>query len=79
MQDGYKHRNSVKFATNSFNDAELELLIQALSSNFDINCSLHKTSDIGQNIYVRCESISRFVELVKPFMHSSMLYKLLYE
>jgi len=49
MQDGYKHGNSAKFATNCFND---------------------------QNIYVRCESISRFVELVKPCMHSSMLYKL---
>jgi cytochrome c oxidase subunit 2 len=76
MQDGYKNQKSVKLATNSFNDAELELLIQALSSNFGINCSLHKTSDIGKNIYVRYESISRFVELVKPYIHSSMLYKL---
>jgi hypothetical protein len=39
MQDGYKHLKSVKFATNSFNDTDLELLIQALSSNFGLNCT----------------------------------------
>jgi hypothetical protein len=66
MQDGYKQRNCVKFATNSFNDADLEFLIQALSSNFSLNCSLHKTSDIGKIIYVRRESMPRFTELVKP-------------
>jgi hypothetical protein len=75
MQDGYNQRNCAKFATNSFTEAECNLLIEVLYSKFGLSYTLHRTSDIGHNVYVRRESMSRFVELVKPFMHSSMFYK----
>jgi cytochrome c oxidase subunit 2 len=79
MQDGSKTTdNGVTFATHCFSEAELQLLIQTLSTKFGLNCTLQKKGG-GKDqkaIYVRRASIPTFIELVSPHMHSSMLYKL---
>lgn len=79
MQDGSKTTdNGVTFATHCFNEAELQLLIQALSTKFGLNCTQQKMGG-GNNqkaIYVRRASIPTFIELVSPHIHPSMLYKL---
>lgn len=78
MQDGSKTTdNGVTFATHCFNEAELQLLIQTLSTKFGLNCTLQKMGGNNQKaIYVRRASIPTFIELVSPHIHSSMLYKL---
>jgi len=89
MQDGSKTSdNGVTFATHCFNVAELSLLIEVLSSKFGLNCTQQQMGGKkGQRaLYVRRKSIPHlgpglsqgqgFLELVRPYMHSSMLYKL---
>lgn len=78
MQDGSKTTdNGITFATHCFNEAELLLLIQTLSTKFGLNCTLQKMGRNDQKaIYVRRASIPTFLEMVSPHIHSSMLYKL---
>ena len=89
MQDGSKTSdNGVTFATHCFTETERNLLIEVLSSKFGLNCTQQQMGGKkGQRaLYVRRKSIPHlgpglsqgqgFLELVRPYMHSSMLYKL---
>ena len=77
MQDGSKTSdNGVIFATHCFSEAELQLLIQTLSTKFGLNCTLQKSGSGNQKvIYVRRASIPTFIKLVCPYIHPSMSYK----
>jgi hypothetical protein len=78
MQDGSKTTdNGIIFATLCFSEAEIQLLIQTLSTKLGLNCTQQKMATGNQNaLYVRRASIPTFKELVRPHIHSSMLYKL---
>jgi hypothetical protein len=77
-QDGAKTTdNGVTLATLCFTDAEHQLLLNVLSTNFGLNCTVQRTGGKGQKtIYIRRASIPTFIELVRPHLHESMLYKL---
>jgi len=54
-------------------------LVAALKSKFDLDCSIHTRNDRINKpylIYVKANSVNKFVALVKPHMQPSMLYKL---
>lgn len=78
MQDGYKHRNCVKLATNCFTEAEVNLLIELLYSKFGLSCTQQRMGKGADQkaIYVRRKPIPHFLELIRSHMHPSMLYKL---
>jgi len=81
MEDGSKTSDNgdpVTFATHCFTEAELSLLIEVLSSKFGLSCTQQQMGGKKSQraIYVRRKSIPHFLELVRPHMHSSMLYKL---
>jgi hypothetical protein len=79
MDDGYADRSGYVFCTNSFTYEEVCLLVEALKSKFDLDCSIHTRNDRINKpylIYVKSNSVSKFVNLVKPHMHPSMSYKL---
>lgn len=85
MDDGcwLPYSKSVRIATNCFTKEEVELLISMLDTKFGLNCTIQLLSKKGGNspkdkysIYIRASSFPKLKELVLPYMHSSMLYKL---
>ena len=62
---------------------EVELLISMFETKFGLKCTAQLLSKKGGNtpkdkysIYVRAASFPKLKELVLPYMHTSMLYKL---
>lgn len=72
MDDGCKHHNSISIATNCFSEENLILFTKFLKKKF--NLEFHICSD--HSIYLLTKDFECFKELVLPYMHSSLLYKL---
>ena len=76
--------NSFVFCTESFSKSDVLLLKSALERNFNLKLSLQRKSaaqPLKDNfrLYVSTESSLVFKDLVRPYIHSSMLYKLDYD
>ena len=78
MDDGHKDRNNFIFNTNSYTLHGVELLSSVLTEKFNLDCTLHKHSkDKNQyRINIRTKFVPLFKELVSPYFHDSMKYKL---
>lgn len=74
MDDGSKSRNSVYLNTQQFNTADHRILLEALKQ-LGISANLNKDKRYHR-IRVSVGSMTRFRELVRPFMVESMNYKL---
>lgn len=75
MDDGTKQTSGFILNTQSFSKADNLFLIQILKNKFDLDCSLHKDRD-KYKIYIKKNSLPKFKELVAPYFHDSMRYKL---
>lgn len=75
MDHGTFKKSELKIAINCFTKDEGKLLIYVLKIKYNINSSLHKNSDKYQ-IYIKKNSLNLLINLVKPYFHFSMLYKL---
>lgn len=71
MDDGYHRNNNCILATESFQLEDRRQLLEKLRS-FGIEAILR----IDGKLRIRSKSLSKFFELVKPYMHPSMHYKL---
>ena len=72
MDDGnYSEGRNVKIATDGFDLRSREKLRSLLLRKFSIESTLHKNGKLR----ISNNSLSRFFDLVKPFIHSSMKYK----
>jgi hypothetical protein len=72
------HYNSL-FATHCFSFNENVLLAETLKENFDLDVSVCKCQMRGKlnyRLYVRSKSMYRFIELIKPHINTSLLYKI---
>jgi LAGLIDADG DNA endonuclease family len=74
---------SVRIATNKFSLQEVELLRDIFKAKFNLDCTIQLLSKKEGNtpkdkyaIYIKVSSLPRLRELVLPYMHSSLLYKL---
>jgi DNA-binding transcriptional regulator WhiA len=69
--------SSFNLNTQSFPNAENLLLIQILKIKLNLNCSLHKNRD-KYKTYIKSlkESMPKFKQLVLPYFHESIKYKL---
>lgn len=77
MDDGSKKNNGFIFCTDSYTFEEVQLLINVLKQNFDLNCSIHKMTGKEQyRIYIKLDSMDKFISLVRPHFYESMIYKL---
>lgn len=78
MDDGHYYNGGIYLNTQSFNMEGLQLLLDALQSNFGITAKLKPVSGSNsqKRIFVPAKFRQTFIDLVLPFMHSSMLYKL---
>lgn len=78
MDDGCKSGSGLKLATNSFSYSDCILLIKMLYENFNLKSSIQLSGVENQFIiYIWKESIPLVREIVQPYVHSSMKYKLI--
>jgi hypothetical protein len=80
MDDGYLIKNKgIKFTTNCFTLNEIKLLSNVLTEKYNLKTSIIKTGPVNQyNIYIAKSSIETFRDIVKPYVHETMLYKIYY-
>ena len=76
---------SVRISTNNFTLQEVELLRDTFKAKFNLDCTIQLLTKKGlvldlskdkYSLYIKVSSLPRLRELVLPYMHSSMLYKL---
>jgi ubiquinol-cytochrome c reductase cytochrome b subunit len=75
QDDGYWHGYGVRISTNCFLLSEINLLIKALETKFNLKCSIHKNGKSYQ-IYIKAESITLLRNLVLSYFNKAMYYKL---
>lgn len=85
MDDGcwVSGSKSVRIATNCFERQEVELLRDIFFTKFNLDCTIQLLTKKGvknpndkHSLYIKVASLPLLRELVLPYMHSSMLYKL---
>jgi len=77
MDDGAKVSSGLKFCTNYFTLLEVHNLSLILNKKYELFTTVQ--SDLNQYIiYVPKKSIDKLTNIVKPFLHISMKYKLLF-
>jgi hypothetical protein len=73
MDDGYKNKGAgVTLCTECFTLEGVQLLKNALENNFGLICTLQKKN----RLYISTKSLSKLTNLISPYMHSSLMYKL---
>lgn len=75
MDDGYKAISGYYLCTDSFTDADMKILINMLSTKFNLKCTQHKTTN-GPRLYINSASVKTFNELIKPHFVEHFSYKL---
>lgn len=70
-----KDSYAVIFNTQGYEKFEVERLAKVLKEKFQLKVSLRKQKE-GWQIYIHGESFPHFKELVEPYLHPSMRYKL---
>jgi hypothetical protein len=78
MDDGCKSGSGLKLATNSFTYSENLLLIKVLYDNFKIKANVQSAGGVlnQYHIYIFKDSMPLLRDIVLPYVHSSMKYKL---
>jgi hypothetical protein len=77
MDDGGLTNSGIRIATNSFNLKEVELLQDVLKSKYNLNTTIQNIYIKDQySIYIKKQSINNLINIVRPHIHFSMLYKL---
>lgn len=76
MDDGCYYNKGIHLYTNCFSIEDDLLLLKMLRHNFNIEASLHKTSNIGRSIYIKAKSRKLFLDIVSPYICESMRYKI---
>lgn len=76
MDDGAADYAGVTFQTHSFGDSEVEVLVAALESEFELTANSRRNRG-GRIIYVRNRSLNRLREVVAPHLLPEFGYKLI--
>lgn len=77
MDDGARVGKSLKLCTNSFSYADCNRLINILYELYNIKATVQSAGVLNQyHIYIWIESMNILRSLVRPYIVSSMLYKL---
>ena len=77
MDDGSLASSGLKFATNSFTQAEVQMLCDILKIKYNLMATINSAGVTNQyNIYISKYSMEALSNIVGPYMHPSMYYKL---
>ena len=72
-----KGSSGLKIATNNFSFKEVENLANILKQKYNLKTSVVKTGAINQyNLYISKHSMIDLVKIIRPYLHTSMYYKL---
>lgn len=75
--DGGWANGGVRIATNEFTLTEVTLLANILKSKFALDVTIQKISIENKfSIYIKKNSVNKLKEIIFPYLHSSMYYKL---
>ena len=72
QDDGYNHQNGYYIATNSFSLESCNIIKNYFKEVYNINCNVDKE----HRLYILKESCKKFEDVIRPFMHEDLLYKL---
>ncbi|MBI1957404.1 MAG: hypothetical protein HYS44_03025 [Candidatus Niyogibacteria bacterium] len=77
MDDGYKRNdcNAFRLSTDAFSVNNQKRLQHLLTKNFGVASTLHKKG-FYWNIYIPNKQSQRFLEVIKPYIHKSLKYKI---
>jgi ubiquinol-cytochrome c reductase cytochrome b subunit len=77
MDNGGKVSQGLKLATNSFSYSDCLFLMKVINDNFNLKSTVQKTGVTNQyHIYIWKESMPLLREIVLPYIHPSIKYKL---
>ena len=77
MDDGGWTNSGVRISTNNFELKEVELLNDVLKSKYNLETTIQKIWIKDQySIYIKKQSVPNLRNIIGPFIHTSMLYKL---
>ena len=77
MDDGGWTNSGVRISTNSFELKEVELLNDVLKSKYNLDTTIQKIWIKDQySIYIKKQSVPNLRNIIGPYIHTSMLYKL---
>ena len=76
MGDGSKERHGLIICTDSYYIEDVVRLINVLIIKYRIECTIKVRNQDKYRIYIREESMPLLREIIKPYMCSSMLYKI---
>jgi len=76
MGDGTFNGITLLFCTDSYSIKDIVMLMNVLIIKYDIYCTIRYYNNRYPRIYILKKSLFNLRQLVKPFMHPSMLYKL---
>ena len=77
MVEGSKIGKSARIATNNFTYQEIEKLCKILEIKYNLKTSIHVAGKSkGYILYIHKSSMPTFSKIVKPYMLSSLYYKL---
>lgn len=75
MGDGSYIKGGLVICTDSFAMEDVVLLFNVLTIKYGLDCTIRKL-DSAPRIYIKVNSMDKIREIVLPYMHSSMLYKI---
>lgn len=76
MQDGSRGTSKgLYLCTDSFTHADVQRLTLYLIEKYNLKCSIHKAAG-NHRIYILAKSVETVRNLILPYMHQSMTYKL---
>jgi hypothetical protein len=79
MDDGQRvKRGGVTLCTDSFKSDDIQILREALESNFNLKTSIHIKRGVSEyeRIYINKETLDSLKPNLIPHMHETMLYKI---
>jgi len=75
--DGGKAGDGLRISCNNYTLKEVELLAEALKNKFHLDCTIQKIYIKNKySIYIKKNSIPELRNLILPFLHTSIRYKL---
>ena len=76
MDDGSLNNNRIDISTYSFSLPEIDLLITALKSKFDLSAKYYSDRDKGYRMYLNLKETKNLIEIIKPYIIPIMNYKI---
>jgi len=72
MDDGGWTGPGIHINTNSFTQEDVLRLLNVLKNKYGLKCSIHSRN----RIYIWAGSTAQFIDIVRPYIHEDMAYKL---